>query len=89
MGSQPDHSTRRSAGIRHSARHERRIETCKGLKATVSIEIGQLHKTLALLIAVQFASNHEAEFDVSDAIAAIIVRVEQTLTALDEAEAAS
>ena len=57
-----------------------RLET---LKNAVSNEIGQLHKTNALLIATQFAANHECEFDASDAVAAIIVRVEQTITALD------
>ena len=53
------------------------------LKAGVEAEIGQLHKTCALLIATQFAANHECEFDASDAVAAIIVRVEQTITTLD------
>lgn len=56
------------------------------LKAAVNAEIGRLHKTHALLIAVQFAANHECEFDVSDAVAAIIVMVEQSLTGLDQAE---
>ena len=57
-----------------------RLETLKG---AVSHEIGQLHKTNALLIATQFAANHECEFDASDAVAGIIVRVEQTITTLD------
>jgi hypothetical protein len=57
-----------------------RLET---LKDAVSNEIGQLHKTNALLIATQFAANHGCEFDASDAVAAIIVRVEQTITTLD------
>lgn len=37
----------------------------------------------ALLIATQFAANHEAEFDVSDALSAIIERVEQHIATLD------
>ena len=37
----------------------------------------------ALQIATQFAANHECEFDASDAVAAIIVRVEQTIQTLD------
>jgi hypothetical protein len=53
------------------------------LKDGVSVEIGQLHKTNALLIATQFAANHDCEFDASDAVAAIIVRVEQSITTLD------
>ena len=53
----------------HGARE--RLET---LKDAVSNEIDQLHKTNALLIATQFAANHECEFDASDAVAAIIVR---------------
>jgi hypothetical protein len=45
-------------------------------------EIGQLHKTNALLIATQFAADHECEFDASDAVAAV-VRAQQTITTLD------
>jgi hypothetical protein len=56
----------------------KRLET---LMDAVSDEIDQLHKTNALLIATQFATNHECEFDASDA--AIIVRVEQTIETLD------
>jgi len=40
-------------------------------------EIGRLHKTHALLIAVQFAANHDCEFDVSDALAVIGKRIGQ------------
>lgn len=58
----------------------KRLET---LMDAVSDEISQLHKTNALLIATQFAANHECEFDASDAVAAIIVRVEQTIETLD------
>ena len=58
-------------------------ERLKTLMDAVSDEIGQLHKTNALLIATQFAANHGCEFDASDAVAAIIVRVEQSITTLD------
>ena len=58
-------------------------ERLEMLKHAVSVEIGQLHKTNALLIATQFAANHECEFDASDAVAAIIVRVELTIERLD------
>ena len=44
-------------------------ERLEMLKDAVSVEIGQLHKTNALLIATQFAANHECEFDASDAVA--------------------
>ena len=63
--------------------HDKARERLKTLKDAVSVEIGHLHKTNALLIATQFAANHECEFDASDAVAAIILRVEQTITALD------
>ena len=53
------------------------------INAGIKAELSQLHKTNALLIATQFAANHECEFDASDAVAAIIVRVEQTITTLD------
>ena len=74
-----------AAGARQSE-----LQVClKQLKAAINAEIGQLHKTQALLIAVQFAANHDAVFDVSDALAAIVVRIEHSLTALDQAEATS
>jgi hypothetical protein len=57
---------------------------CERLKNGVETQIGQLHKTCALLIATQFAANHECEFDASDALAAIIVRIEQHIETLDE-----
>jgi len=63
--------------------HDKARERLKTLKDAVSVEIGQLHKTNALLIATQFAANHECEFDASDAVAAIIVRVDQTIETLD------
>jgi hypothetical protein len=63
--------------------HDKARERLEMLKHAVCDEIGQLHKTNALLVATQFAANHECEFDASDAVAAIIVRVEQTITTLD------
>jgi hypothetical protein len=42
-----------------------------------------LQKTRALLVAVQFAANHEAEFDVSDALAVIVAVVDDALDDLD------
>jgi hypothetical protein len=56
---------------------------CEQLKAGIEAELGRLHKTNALLIATQFAANHECEFDASDAIAVIIECVEQTIATLD------
>lgn len=61
----------------------------KRLRATVGAEIGRLHKTHALLIAIQFAANHEAEFDVSDALAVVVALVGESLAGLDRLEAAS
>lgn len=54
-------------------------------KQAVSVEIGQLHKTHALLIAVQFASNHDCEFDMADALAVIRDRVAESIERLDQA----
>jgi hypothetical protein len=56
------------------------------LREAVDDEIGHLHKTHALLIATQYAANHECEFDVSDALAVIRDRVEQSIARLDRAE---
>jgi hypothetical protein len=63
----------------------------KQMKAGVAIEMARMHKTRALLIAVQFAANHEADFVVSDALAVILPRFEQHITILDNlwTEAAS
>lgn len=48
--------------------------------------IRQLQKTYAVLVAVQFAANHDAEFDVSDALAVIVALVDVTLDDLDVLE---
>jgi hypothetical protein len=55
----------------------------------IADEIRRLQKTQAVLIAVQFAANHEAEFDVSDALAVIVTLVDNSLAGLDRLEAAS
>lgn len=55
----------------------------------ISDEIRRLQKTYALLIAVQDASNHNVEFDVSDALAVIVALVEDSLQGLDRLEASS
>ena len=48
--------------------------------------IRRLQKTYAVLVAVQFAANHDAEFDVSDALAVIVALVDVTLDDLDVLE---
>lgn len=58
-------------------------ERCKQLKAGIDAELGQLHETNAALIAAQFAIDHEDEFDMSDALAVIIDRVEKAIARLD------
>lgn len=58
----------------------------KRLTKAVDAEIGRLHKTHALLIATQFAANHDCEFDVSDALAVIRDRVEESIGRLDQAQ---
>ncbi|GFE80242.1 hypothetical protein GCM10011487_22420 [Steroidobacter agaridevorans] len=69
-----------SNDTRAVVRHERGRVAQQG----ISGEIRRLQKTHALLIAIQFASNHDAEFDVSDALAAIIGAIEESLRALDK-----
>lgn len=64
-------------------------KAARKMKPTIDADIRRLHKAQALLIAVQFAANYEAEFDVSDALAAILVMVEQSLDGLDQVDAAS
>jgi hypothetical protein len=61
----------------------RLMRAAESLDAMVLLAVRGFDKTNALLIATQFAANHECEFDASDAVAAIIVRVEQTITTLD------
>ena len=52
----------------------------------VANELRRLQKTHALLIAVQFAANHDAEFDVSDALAVIVALIDESLAGLDRLE---
>ncbi|MBM0105202.1 hypothetical protein JM946_10590 [Steroidobacter sp. S1-65] len=49
-------------------------ERCKQIKAGIDAELGQLHKTNALLICAQYTANYagDVEIDISDALAAII-----------------
>lgn len=51
-------------------------------------EIRRLQNTQALLIAVHYAANEEAEFDVSDALAVIVALIGESLAALDRLEGA-
>jgi hypothetical protein len=55
-------------------------------KPDLAIEIRRLQKTQALLIAIQYAANHECEFDVSDALAVIVELNEESLIGLDRLE---
>jgi len=71
----------------HSSRKPRVAR--KLLGEAIGDEIRRLHKTHALLIAIQFAANHEAEFDVSDALAVIVALVHESIAGLDRTEAAS
>lgn len=59
-------------------------ERCTQIIEGMATEMRQLHKTNALLIATQFAANHECEFDVSDALAAINERVVEHIETLDK-----
>lgn len=59
-------------------------ERCERLKAGVESELGRLHKTNALLICTQYTANYgDVKVDISDAIAAIIERVERHIKTLD------
>lgn len=72
------------ATVRPERTEEREAtERYEQIKAGIEAELGGLHKTNALLIATQFAVNHECEFDASDAMAAIIERVDQHIQTLD------
>jgi hypothetical protein len=46
-----------------------------------------LQKTRAVLVAVQFAANHDADFDVSDALAVVVALLDESLADLDRLEA--
>lgn len=62
-------------------------EQCRRLRQlrdSVSGEIAGMHKTKALLIAVQFAAEHDSEFVVSDALAAILSRMDVHMANLDQ-----
>lgn len=73
----PGKALARPKRTEHNEAHER-------LKAGVEAELGRLHKTNALLICAQYTANYgDAEVDISDAIAAIIERVESHIETLD------
>lgn len=57
------------------------------LKAFLDQQNRAWQKIEALLIALEFAANHEAEFDVSDGLAGVITLIGQSLTAVDQVEA--
>lgn len=50
-------------------------------------DLERKQKTQAVLIAVQFAANHKVEFDVSDALAVVLVLMTESLAGLDRLEA--
>lgn len=79
--------SRRKATVRPKrTKQSKAAERCEKIKSCVEDEIGRLHKTHALLIAVQFAANHDCELDVSDALAVIRDRVEESIERLDHAQ---
>jgi hypothetical protein len=55
-------------------------------KPNLACEIRRLQKINALLIAIQFASNHDADFEISDALAVVNALVDETLAGLDRLE---
>jgi hypothetical protein len=55
----------------------------ENVRASIEAELHRMKKTNALLTATQFAAGQAAEFDVSDAVAAIVERVDQHIEALD------
>ena len=56
------------------------------LKAFLDRQNRAWQKIEALMVALEFAANHEAEFDVSDGLAGVITLIGQSLTALDTLE---
>lgn len=63
--------------------------TERKVKAGISSVIRRVNKFEALLFAVHFATNYDAEFDVSDALLAILEMVEAALIELDQLEMAA
>lgn len=64
-------------------KHRKSEKGCEQIKKRIEKELGGLLKTNQLLTAIQFAADHECEFDVSNAIAAINERVERHIETLD------
>ncbi len=73
---------------RHVLLGSKLVKRREELKEAFTDEVRRLQKAQALLIATQFAANHEVKFDASDAMAAILTMVEQTLVGLDQLEVA-
>jgi hypothetical protein len=64
------------------------LERREEVKDAFSDEVRRLQKAQALLIATQFAANHDVEFDASDAMAVIVVIVDEVIDGLDKVEVA-
>jgi len=77
--------SRRKATVRpERTEHDEACARLEVLKDAVEEELGRLHKTNALLICAQYTANYDdTEVDISDAIAAIIERVERHIETLD------
>lgn len=56
----------------------------KRLKAGTAIELRRMYRTKAVVIAVQYATDHEADFVVADALSVILSRLDAHITALDQ-----
>lgn len=70
-------ATRRPKGPKRRTAGERQI--IRGIEA----ELAGLHRTNQLLIAIEFAADHECKFDVNDAIAVVNERMERHIEKLD------
>lgn len=53
---------------------------------SINIELRKLQRISALLVAIQYATNEEVDFDVADALAVVVTLLGESLVSLDRLE---
>lgn len=53
---------------------------------SINAEVRKLQRISALLVAIQYASNEEVDFDVADALAVVVTLLGESLVSLDRLE---
>lgn len=77
---------RKTVKAKRASRQPQAAVRVSELKTFLDQQNRAWQKIEALLTAAAFASDHEAEFDVADALAGVLALIGQSLAALDQVE---